>query len=232
MLKKSKMPIRLFCQSQFNWPTRHQPSIDGWSWNAGFLRPVLQTQSFARKGNKAIASAIPRLLFCGSPTAIFWGIAFRVIYPINCVVRGWACPQVCKKVLERKGPPVANSNASATIIVIADECFSSAPRQHRLPNPILWRIRHSVFRPSLRCFLAAKTAAAFRALGFSGKVSGPNNMRIAALAKAFPERLTLSATTDKLNSGQSVKTHPSNNYNILAHVCDSSMASLKWESFQ
>lgn len=110
---------------------------------SNLLSPIWDTLRYPIERQQANAGSIKGLLFWRCPTAIFRGIAFRVIDSINAVRRGWSQPHVGVEVLKRK-PSVAYYLAISSIGWKGFRVRVIASAFHALPCIVFWCVAHAV----------------------------------------------------------------------------------------
>ena len=103
-------------------------------------------------------SATIAALFCMSgPLAVFGGISFAVVYPLNAVFAGWTKPHVLNKSVWRIFPTVAHSDTSTTIVGKSLIFWVVAATHHAVKRPVfnakvepVPEIAHNFFTAAMR----------------------------------------------------------------------------------
>ncbi len=172
-------------------------------------------------------SPIARLLAGCGPTAVARFVIAVVFDSFQRVFDAWTLSHVCIKVFKRI-PPLANTNASAPVIVKCSSISVVAPHPHPLPNFIFWKRTHAMTQKPLVLSFFQKASTASR-VPASERHAGNDNF-IAADAPALPCRFSVFAASSTGNNFKSAIDVASQIYD-RAHNCIVLRLSLRNKSF-
>lgn len=97
--------------------------------------PLRKGFGFAVNRQNMIDAFISRLFLARGPSAVLWRIAFVVIYAIKGGFLKWDWKHIFCKAFKRT-PFIADSNASATVIMVVAGILVIAPLVHAAPNVV------------------------------------------------------------------------------------------------
>lgn len=145
--------------------------------------------------------SVPCLLFSVSPSAIFWGIAERIVNPFNAQVVH--ITSIFRPSLEyyKSVPFLANGNTLGPVVLPSDIFRVVAPGSHVLPAHIQAGLFH---RSRLTPCDSRLTTTAGSAFSVS-EIAGQNRSLFAANAPAKPQRSTLRRVPGLMKNGPATK---------------------------
>lgn len=110
--------------------------------------PIRKTSRFTVESQKMTAASVSCLLLLRCPSAVFFGVAKRIIYAINSVSWGWPRSHVSIKRLERF-PFVADSDSPSTVSIVGCILGTAATVVHAVKCSVFGSSTHTV-----RCIVA------------------------------------------------------------------------------
>ena len=176
-------------QRSFRLPSSVQPPLDGGVVEPCSSRPLSNGECFSSCRDSTTVAAIAALLGSVSPHAVVWAVTLVIVFTLDGVIGARAFAHIRQEVLEFE-PPLANSDASPTIILEGLVVGVGAPTNHLKPHLVLRGTRTSMGGLTLLRNTTSSTATGFHLP--STKVERGYFGDVSTITTAYPPTATFS----------------------------------------